>query len=79
MKISNPKSVNLLRGNHESRQMTEYFNFKNECVKKFGLEIYNLFIQSFYCLPLACLIDKRFLALHGGISPDLKTVFSSKN
>jgi serine/threonine-protein phosphatase 2B catalytic subunit len=31
MKIARPKQVIMLRGNHECRQLTTYFNFRNEC------------------------------------------------
>jgi serine/threonine-protein phosphatase 2B catalytic subunit len=31
IKINFPENVQLLRGNHECRQMTSYFNFRSEC------------------------------------------------
>jgi len=30
-----PKDVVLLRGNHESRAMTEHFTFRNEVLNKY--------------------------------------------
>jgi serine/threonine-protein phosphatase 2B catalytic subunit len=54
--------------------MTSFFNFKEECIYKYGEDIYNHVMESFYCLPLACLVNRKFLALHGGYSPELKTV-----
>ena len=75
MKIARPERVILLRGNHESITMTQSFGFKDECVRKYSLEIYNMFLESFNCLPLAALINSDlggFFCCHGGISPGLK-------
>jgi serine/threonine-protein phosphatase 2B catalytic subunit len=33
-----------------------------------------MFMDSFDLFPLACVVNNKFLAIHGGISPDLKTV-----
>lgn len=32
LKIAYPKTVFLLRGNHEGRQMTNHYNFRRECM-----------------------------------------------
>lgn len=31
MKLTRPKQVIILRGNHECRQLTSFFNFRTEC------------------------------------------------
>ena len=31
-------------------------------------------MESFDLLPLSCIINGKFIAVHGGISPDLKKV-----
>ena len=35
LKINYPFEVKLLRGNHESRSMTSFFNFRAEVLSKF--------------------------------------------
>ena len=71
IKICFPDTVHMLRGNHESRQMTTFFNFRTEVLYKYDLEVFDLIMDSFDCLPLTCIVNKKFLAVHGGISPDL--------
>lgn len=71
VKLKHPKRVHLLRGNHESRQMTSYFNFREECEFKYDSWVYEALMESFDALPIAALINKQFLAVHGGLSPDM--------
>jgi len=56
--------------------MTTFFNFREECLYKYDQQIYDLLMDTFDLIPVACLVNGKFLALHGGISPDLKTVRS---
>lgn len=72
LKLCEPKTVVLLRGNHESRNMTEAFTFREEVLERFDLEVYDLFMETFDALPVAALIAKKYLAMHGGISPELQ-------
>lgn len=69
----------MIRGNHECRQMTSFFNFRSECIYKYDQDIYDLFMDSFDNIPLSCIVNGRFIAVHGGISPDLKNVIFSQN
>lgn len=72
IKINYPKNFILLRGNHESRNMTENFTFREEAMNAYGLDIYNLFMDLFDAMPISCVVDGKYFGMHGGISPELK-------
>ena len=74
LKVCFPKTIHFIRGNHECRQMTSFFNFRTEILYKFDQDVYDMFMESFDLFPLSCIINNRFLAVHGGISPELKVV-----
>eukprot|EP00928_Gymnodinium_smaydae_P080581 TRINITY_DN64249_c0_g1_i1.p1 TRINITY_DN64249_c0_g1~~TRINITY_DN64249_c0_g1_i1.p1 ORF type:complete len:550 (-),score=94.66 TRINITY_DN64249_c0_g1_i1:267-1916(-) len=70
-KVRYPQKIYMLRGNHECRQMTSYFNFREECEFKYDMSIYNAFMEAFDTLPLCATINRKYFAVHGGISPHL--------
>ncbi|CAF4912459.1 unnamed protein product [Rotaria sp. Silwood1] len=74
LKITYPRSFFLLRGNHESRQMTQVFTYKRECKVKYSIDLWNESMSLFDCLPICAIIDDRFLCMHGGISPYIKSL-----
>ncbi len=56
--------------------MTSFFNFKTECLYKYDQEVYDMFMDSFDLFPLCAVVNEKFIALHGGLSPLLISVFS---
>ena len=47
LKIDQPHVITLLRGNHESRSMTETFTFRDEVMQRYDVETYDLFMDTF--------------------------------
>ena len=67
----------LLRGNHESRSVNRDYGFWDELVDRFpqkGEQLWEAFNKVFALLPLACLVGKKILCMHGGISEHLKSL-----
>jgi len=72
LKLRHPERITLLRGNHESRQITQVYGFYNECMRKFGgPTVWQHFTELFDFLPIAASIGGGLLAVHGGLSPSI--------
>jgi len=74
-KIKYPKTFFLLRGNHETRMINGAYGFQNECERRYpGSNLWQIFNETFAQMPFCALIGKRILGMHGGLSPDLRSL-----
>jgi serine/threonine-protein phosphatase 6 catalytic subunit len=75
LKAKYPGNITLLRGNHESRQITTAYGFYEEVMRKYGnANPWKYCTDVFDYLPLGALVEGRVLCIHGGLSPDIKTI-----
>ncbi|SCU80056.1 LADA_0B04808g1_1 [Lachancea dasiensis] len=70
LKILFPNNMFINRGNHETDNMNKIYGFEDECKHKYSPRIFEMFSQSFEALPLATVINEKYLVMHGGLSAD---------
>ncbi|XP_073137727.1 serine/threonine-protein phosphatase BSL1-like isoform X3 [Henckelia pumila] len=78
LKIEYPENVHLIRGNHEAADINALFGFRIECIERMGendgIWAWARFNQLFNYLPLAALIEKKIICMHGGIGRSINSV-----
>jgi len=73
-KIKYPENFFMLRGNHECGSINRIYGFYDECRERYNLKIWKAFNDCFNCLPLGAIIEDKILCIHGGLSPDLRSL-----
>ncbi|KAL4297752.1 hypothetical protein GQ457_12G003930 [Hibiscus cannabinus] len=78
-KIKYPEQIFLLRGDHECASVNRVYGFYDECKRRYNVRLWKGFIDCFNCLPVAALVDDKIFCVHGGLSPDLRSMDQIRN
>ncbi|WOG94574.1 hypothetical protein DCAR_0313870 [Daucus carota subsp. sativus] len=83
LKVEYPLNVHLIRGNHEAADINALFGFRIECIERMGerdgIWAWHRINRLFNWLPLAALIEKKILCMHGGIGRSINHVEQVEN
>eukprot|EP00004_Rigifila_ramosa_P028802 TRINITY_DN98_c0_g1_i3.p1 TRINITY_DN98_c0_g1~~TRINITY_DN98_c0_g1_i3.p1 ORF type:complete len:303 (+),score=53.37 TRINITY_DN98_c0_g1_i3:45-911(+) len=75
LKVRYRNRITILRGNHESRQITQVYGFYDECLRKYGSpNVWKMFTELFDYLPLTATVEHSIFCLHGGLSPSIDSL-----
>ena len=73
-KVRYPHHFFLLRGNHECSSINRIYGFYDECKRRYSVGLWKRFTDTFNCMPVCALVEGRILGMHGGLSPELRSL-----
>jgi len=73
-KVKFPENFFLLRGNHECASINRIYGFYDECKRRYSIKLWKTFTDCFNTLPVSAVVDEKILCMHGGLSPELKSL-----
>ncbi|KAG6570462.1 Serine/threonine-protein phosphatase BSL2, partial [Cucurbita argyrosperma subsp. sororia] len=83
LKVEYQQNVHLIRGNHEAADINALFGFRIECIERMGerdgIWAWHRINRLFNWLPLAALIEKKIVCMHGGIGRSINHVEQIEN
>jgi hypothetical protein len=73
-KIQYPENFFILRGNHEAAGINRIYGFYDECKRRYSIKLWKIFSDVFNCLPVSALVEEKILCMHGGLSPEIRSL-----
>ncbi len=72
-KIICPNRVFILRGNHETRSVSQNYGFRDlfSDDSSLSIQLYEEYLHIFSLLPIACIVNEQVMGVHGGLSENL--------
>ncbi|UCC20802.1 MAG: metallophosphoesterase [Promethearchaeota archaeon] len=71
LKILFPLKYFILRGNHETLEMNQYYGFFQDFISRFNDQSkFNEILKVYNLLPIGAVVNESILCLHGGIPQD---------
>lgn len=75
LKISNPDRYYILKGNHETLEMNQYYGFFDVFQERFEkIDDFRYLVELYECLPVCAIVNKKIFCVHGGIPQDIEII-----